>query len=330
MLIIAAVIAVWQLLRIPFEGSTRISLAHAHDWLALERDAAHRHRALRAALRARARLAATTARSASMRNFDETFVIGFMAIARLLDPIRYPEAAHAFALLHVPALAILALYPLAPPHWVAGVPFADGPPAHPSALRNETAAAVSLHFGDTIFIVAGAALAAAASTAGVARAALSGRRVRRHPRHRKPLSSSTRSSARPACSSASPRRIDPWPAAARRGVCELVANRACGNRVRASLRLQSTEDSLEKSYERSQRSLAQRAFASRPQRAAAKSHPGSNGHARSSSSSRACWSTSASAPRPATMRRSPRRTPARSSISSRRSRDRPRGRSAAT
>ena len=37
-----------------------------------------------------------------------------------------------------------------------GIPFADGPPAHPSALRNETAAAVSLHFGDPLLIAAGA------------------------------------------------------------------------------------------------------------------------------------------------------------------------------
>jgi hypothetical protein len=59
--------------------------------------------------------------------------------------------------MHVPALAVLALYPLAPPHWVAGMPFADGPPVHPSALRNETAAAVSLHFGGPLMI-AGAAL----------------------------------------------------------------------------------------------------------------------------------------------------------------------------
>jgi hypothetical protein len=56
----------------------------------------------------------------------------------------------------VPALAVLALYPLAPPHWVLGVPFADGPPLHPSALRNETAAAVSLHFGGPVLIASGA------------------------------------------------------------------------------------------------------------------------------------------------------------------------------
>ena len=37
MAFLAVVIGVWQLLRIPFEGSTRVALAHARDWMALER-----------------------------------------------------------------------------------------------------------------------------------------------------------------------------------------------------------------------------------------------------------------------------------------------------
>jgi PAP2 superfamily len=154
MLIIAGVIAVWQLLRIPLEGSTSISLAHAHDWLALERKL-HVDIEPPVLRFVHGRDWLYDGAKRFYANFDATFVIGFMAIARLLDPLRYPKLRTAYVLLHVPALAILALYPLAPPHWLAGFPFADGPPAHPSALRNETAAAVSLHFGDTIFIVAG-------------------------------------------------------------------------------------------------------------------------------------------------------------------------------
>ncbi len=89
------------------------------------------------------------------RNLNEPVMIAFLAVARLLDPVRYPKLRTAYALLHVPALAVLALYPLAPPHWVHGVPYADGPPLHPSALRNETAAAVSLHFGGPVLLVGG-------------------------------------------------------------------------------------------------------------------------------------------------------------------------------
>ncbi len=155
MLILAGIIGLWQLLRIPFEGSTRESLAHARDWFALERDL---HIDIEpSVLRfVHSRDWLIDGAEIFYRNANEAAVIGFMAAARTLDPIRYPTLRSTFALLHIPALLVLALYPLAPPHWVAGIPYADGPPAHPSALRNETAAAVSLHFGGPVMIAGGA------------------------------------------------------------------------------------------------------------------------------------------------------------------------------
>ena len=60
-------------------------------------------------------------------------IFAFLATARLIAPLRYPKVRTAFALAHLPALVVLAAYPLAPPHWVAGLPFANGPPAHTSA-----------------------------------------------------------------------------------------------------------------------------------------------------------------------------------------------------
>jgi hypothetical protein len=155
MLILAAVIGLWQLARIPFEGSTSVSLAHARHWLSLERTL---HIDIEPSfLRfVHSRDWLLDAARRFYRNMDVTGIFGFMAAARLLDPVRYPKLRSAFALLHIPALAVLALYPLAPPHWVHGIPFADGPPVHPSALRNETAAAVSLHFGDPVLIAIGA------------------------------------------------------------------------------------------------------------------------------------------------------------------------------
>ena len=89
-------------------------------------------------------------------NLNEAAVIALHGGRAPARPVRYPKLRTTFVLMHVPALAVLALYPLAPPHWVAGMPFADGPPVHPSALRNETAAAVSLHFGGPVLIAAGA------------------------------------------------------------------------------------------------------------------------------------------------------------------------------
>ena len=107
--------------------------------------------------------------------------------ARMLDAVRYPKLRTTFVLMHIPALAVLALYPLAPPHWVAGMPFADGPPVHPSASRNETAAAVSLHFGGPVHDRGGRAVAASTGAARLADAAVPAIRLRRHPRHGQPL-----------------------------------------------------------------------------------------------------------------------------------------------
>jgi PAP2 superfamily len=154
MLIVAAIIALWQVARIPFEGSTRVSLAHAHDWLSLERSL-HIDFEPTILRFVHGRDWLLDGAQSFYRNLNEPVMIAFLAIARLLDPVRYPKLRTAYALLHVPALAVLALYPLAPPHWVSGVPFADGPPLHPSALRNETAAAVSLHFGGPVLLVGG-------------------------------------------------------------------------------------------------------------------------------------------------------------------------------
>jgi hypothetical protein len=154
MLIVAAIIGLWQLARIPFEGSTRVSLAHAHDWLALERSL-HIDFEPHVLRLIHSRSWLLDGAQSFYRNLNEPVMIAFLAIARLLDPVRYPKLRTAYALLHVPALAVLALYPLAPPHWVHGVPFADGPPLHPSALRNETAAAVSLHFGGPVLLAGG-------------------------------------------------------------------------------------------------------------------------------------------------------------------------------
>jgi hypothetical protein len=155
LLILAATIGAWQLARIPFEGSTRVALSHARDWIALER---RLHVEIEPSILRFVHSREWLLSSAKWfyANLNETAMLAFMTVARLVDPIRYPKLRTAYVLLHLPALAILALYPLAPPHWVHGLPYADGPPLHPSALRNETAAAVSLHFGGPLLIAAGA------------------------------------------------------------------------------------------------------------------------------------------------------------------------------
>jgi hypothetical protein len=145
--ILVATVFVWQALRIPFGGSIPEALRHAHDWISAERTLhiaieptfirfVHEHGE---ALEHGARL--------FYSNLDETIAFGVLAAMRLLAPLRFPKIRTAFVLTHVPALAVLAVYPLAPPHWVASMPYASGPPADLATTRNQTAAAVSLHFG---------------------------------------------------------------------------------------------------------------------------------------------------------------------------------------
>jgi PAP2 superfamily len=153
MAILVLVVFAWQAIRIPLAGSVPESLAHARDWLAAERSLGiaieptfirfvHAH----GYLNHLARL--------FYSNLDETVVFGFFAIVRLLAPLRYPKLRSAFILAHIPGLAVLGAYPLAPPHWLASMPYADGPPAQTAALRDQTAAAVSMHFGVPVLMAA--------------------------------------------------------------------------------------------------------------------------------------------------------------------------------
>lgn len=154
--ILALCFLAWQGLRLPFEGAQSEALANTRAWLAIERTlsldvepalirSVHGHELMN-------RLAGL-----AYGTLHVPVVVGLLVAARLRCPRRYPTLRLTFVLGHVPALVVLAAYPLAPPAWLVGMPFAVGPPAHDELLRNATAAVVSLHFGYSVF-VAGAAL----------------------------------------------------------------------------------------------------------------------------------------------------------------------------
>lgn len=154
--IVAATLLVWQILRIPIEGSQVESLAHARDWLGVERALhldvgptvvrfLHEHGTL------------NSLADAIYGNAHVPVAIGLLAAVRLRSPARYPKLRTTFVLAHVPALVVIAVYPLAPPHWLTEMPFSTGPPPDAEDLRNATAAVASLHFGYAL-LVAGAAL----------------------------------------------------------------------------------------------------------------------------------------------------------------------------
>jgi hypothetical protein len=82
-----------------------------------------------------------------------------VAAARLRAPDRYPFIRTTFVVSFVPAVFVIGLYPLAPPHWLPvfgfGVPPSDAELATSAALvHNSTAAAASQHFGFAVFVAA--------------------------------------------------------------------------------------------------------------------------------------------------------------------------------
>jgi PAP2 superfamily len=153
--VVALTSLLWQLLRIPFEGSVRESLAHALDWLAFERVL---HLDIEATLIREVHESNVLDRVAGLAysNLHVPVAVGHLAAACVRFPRRYPKLRTTFVLAHVPALVVLAAYPLAPPHWLTSMPFSDGPQLNDGDLRNATAAAVSLHFGYTLLVAGGA------------------------------------------------------------------------------------------------------------------------------------------------------------------------------
>lgn len=156
MLILAGVVAVWQLVRVPFEASLGDAVAASRDVISAERwlgvyvepDVVrwtYAHPDLLAAL------------NWFYSHMDETLAFGMLAALRLVDDLRFAAIRTAFVLTHVPAILVVALFPSAPPRWVAGFPHAAPPAADFGGdLRNSTAAAVSLHVGVPVLLAAAA------------------------------------------------------------------------------------------------------------------------------------------------------------------------------
>lgn len=156
--IVALVLVAWQAIRIPLEGDVTTSLAHAEDVLALER-------ALSIDVEARVVDAVSgsslgTALGWLYTNIHLPVLFAFVAGARLLAPDRYPAIRTTFVLSFVPAVFVIGLYPLAPPHWLPGMGF-GGPPtqaelgdASGALFHNSTAAAASQHFGFAVLVAA--------------------------------------------------------------------------------------------------------------------------------------------------------------------------------
>jgi hypothetical protein len=157
LVLVALVLVAWQAVRIPLEADVAISLAHAHDVLALERALSLD---VEPWVMETVRPSAADALAWLYTNIHLPVLFGFMAAARLLAPDRYPIVRTTFALSFVPAVLVIGLYPLAPPYWLPEFGL-GGPPSDAelssttgTLLHNSTAAAASQHFGFAVLVAA--------------------------------------------------------------------------------------------------------------------------------------------------------------------------------
>ena len=157
--VVAATLVTWQALRIPAKGSAASSIAHAHEWLSLNRSLGLAGLQSSVISLVNRPVLIDVARW-SYKNLHVFAIFTFMVALRAAAPDRYPRVRAAFVLLHVPALIAIAAFPLAPPQWLPHPPAWSGgvPALHGSLftdLRNQTAAVASEHFGYAALIAAG-------------------------------------------------------------------------------------------------------------------------------------------------------------------------------
>jgi PAP2 superfamily len=156
--IVAGILFVWHAIRIPLEGDVSTSLAHAEDvlrlegWLGADVEAG-------VIEHVRGTEAAAVLEWLYL-NLHLPVLFGFFAATRLLAPGRYPVIRSVFALSFLPAIAIIGLYPLAPPHWLPSVGLGTTPTdtqlsdTTSALFHNTTAAAASQHFGFAVLVAA--------------------------------------------------------------------------------------------------------------------------------------------------------------------------------
>jgi hypothetical protein len=157
LLLVALVLFAWQAIRIPLEGPVDVSLAHAASVLRLEGALSIDGESW--VVRATSEADLTSALEWLYRNIHLPVLFGFVAAVRLLAPDRYPRLRTTYVVSFVPAVLIIGLYPLAPPHWLPQLGLGGAPTEHEltaggALLHNSTAAAASQHFGFALFVAA--------------------------------------------------------------------------------------------------------------------------------------------------------------------------------
>ena len=159
MVIAALVLIGWELGRLPLEGNVGLSVQHARSWLRLE-DALGID-VERPLIEFGSRQPWNGILDWGYGGLHTPAIFAFLAAACLLAPDRYPRLRTIFVLSFLPALVVIGMYPLAPPHWLTELGLGPAPTQHEltgtlgGVFQNSTAAAASQHFGFAAFIAAG-------------------------------------------------------------------------------------------------------------------------------------------------------------------------------
>jgi PAP2 superfamily len=157
LLLILGLLLAWQAVRIPLEGSVPVAMDNARSLLSVER-------ALHVDVEASVLASADGVRSAlhfAYQHVHLPLLFGFLAVARLAAPAKYPLVRLTLLLSFVPSALLIGLIPVAPPRWLPELGSA-GPPAEyeltattAELVQNSTAAITSQHFGYAFLIAAG-------------------------------------------------------------------------------------------------------------------------------------------------------------------------------
>jgi hypothetical protein len=157
LLLIVGLLLTWHAVRIPLEGSVPVAMENARSLLSVER-------ALHIEIEGSVLDSAEGARGFLHFAYEHVhlpLLFGFLAVARLAAPARYPLVRLTLFLSFVPSVLLIGLIPVAPPRWLPELGSVGPPSNHELAattaelIQNSTAAITSQHFGYAFLIAAG-------------------------------------------------------------------------------------------------------------------------------------------------------------------------------
>jgi hypothetical protein len=157
LLLVLGLLLAWHAVRIPLEGSVPVAMDNARSLLAVER-------ALHVDVEGSVMDAVGDVRGLlhfAYQHVHLPLLFGFLAVARLAAPAKYPLVRLTLFLSFVPSALLIGLLPVAPPRWLPELGSAGPPAQHEltattaELVQNSTAAITSQHFGYAFLVAAG-------------------------------------------------------------------------------------------------------------------------------------------------------------------------------